>query len=309
MKCVIWGTGGVGGYVAGALAESGTEVVALTTRRHVTAIRENGLRVIRDSGDYTFPLAGTSSDPAEVGPADVVIATLKLYQLAESLDDLGPLIGPDTVIVTLENGVAAPGMIAEAYPNAHVAAGLTTMVSYVEDAGVIRQVGGTPRVVVAQSASDGVGAQTLARLVKAFDPGWVHASLSTALQHDLWRKFALIATFGGCCALANATIGEVRDCPDTRDLLTRSLAEVQQVAAAEGVTLTDDDLASIEHTLTKMAPTGTTSMQRDLREGKPSELDYLNGHLVDLAHAHDLSVQFHEIVTAVLRLHAARGHC
>lgn len=304
MRTVIWGTGGVGGYLAAALAQSGIDVGVVTTPRHATAIDTVGMRVERDGTLSSTPIPRIATSTLKAGPADVVVVALKLGQLEAALGDLGALLGPDTIIVTLQNGVAAPAMIAARYPDAHVAPGLVTMVSRIIAPGTVRLIGPTPTVRVARTAEDGHGADTLAAWAKAATGADLTVTVSTDIAHDLWYKFALITTFGGVCALANQPLGVIRDTPDTRALLERSLLEASAVAASQGVTLTDEDRRALMAGFDAADPAATTSMQRDLDARRPSELEHLNGHLVALAKEASIDVPFQEAATAILRLRA-----
>lgn len=304
-RLVVWGTGGVGGYVAAALARSGLEVSALTTPRHVEAIESGGLSVERNGDAERIDLA-VSADPKDIGQADVVICALKLYHLDAHVDDLAPLIGDNTRVLTLQNGVAAPELIHRAFPDVTVAPGLVTMVSEIVEPGHIRLIGPLPRIrcdARAGGSADEDGQTWIDRV----DPAWLRITCTDSLAHDLWVKFALIATFGGTCALADTTIGAICAHPETAALMEDSLREVRAVAAASGVELTDADLAGIVRTLRGMDPASTTSMQRDIAQGRASELDYLNGHIVDLARGFGIDVPFHRIVTAVLHERLTRA--
>ncbi|MDN6429900.1 MAG: hypothetical protein L0J79_08800, partial [Propionibacterium sp.] len=149
---------------------------------------------------------------------------------------------------------------------------------------------------------------TIAELVAALRRQGVRARTDRDIDHALWVKFALIATFGAVNTLAHATIGEVRSFAPTRALMLRSLEEVRQVAATRGVDLTPTDLSGVLDQLDAVSADSTTSMQRDLTAGRESELPDLNGALVDMADRAGLDIPFQRTATAVLSLHALRGH-
>lgn len=347
MKIALIGTGGIGGYFGACLIADGQEVHLVSTARHVEAISTHGLRITTDDGDRVVHPASVTTDPHHVGEVDLVLVALKMPQLRAGLDELAPLVGPHTVVVSLQNGVSAPEMLVHALGAGHVVPGLAVIVSWVEGPGHIRQIGGAPGLVVgehllpasrrpipslpdpdAPTRSDqhvGVPGpsthpstpparsgdplpSTIAELVAALRRQGVRASTDRDIDHALWVKFALIATFGAVNTLAHATIGEVRSFAPTRALMLRSLEEVRQVAATRGVDLTPTDLSGVLDQLDAVSADSTTSMQRDLTAGRESELPDLNGALVDMADRAGLDIPFQRTATAVLSLHALRGH-
>ncbi|MDN6795436.1 MAG: 2-dehydropantoate 2-reductase [Propionibacterium sp.] len=328
MKIALIGTGGIGGYFGACLIADGQEVHLVSTARHVEAISTHGLRITTDDGDRVVHPASVTTDPHHVGEVDLVLVALKMPQLRAGLDELAPLVGPHTVVVSLQNGVSAPEMLVHALGGGHVVPGLAVIVSWVEGPGHIRQIGGAPGLVVGEhllpasrrptpslpdpdappTHSGDPLPSTIAELVAALRRQGVRASTDRDIDHALWVKFALIATFGAVNTLAHATIGEVRSFAPTRALMLRSLEEVRQVAATRGVDLTPTDLSGVLDQLDAVSADSTTSMQRDLTAGRESELPDLNGALVDMADRAGLDIPFQRTATAVLSLHALRGH-
>ncbi|MDO4613938.1 MAG: ketopantoate reductase family protein [Actinomycetaceae bacterium] len=307
MTYAVVGTGGVGALCAAALSRGGADVACLTTPRHVEPLTANGLVIETGQGDYEAPVKIATANAHDIGPVNAVIVAVKLYQLDDVIASLSPLLTPETLIVSLLNGIEAPSRLAEAYPSAHVVPGITTMVSTLIEPGRARSLGPVPGLQLADHALDGTGSEQIARLVDSFDSSLIRAFATSDIDHLLWRKFALITTFGGVCALADAPIGAVRENPGTRALIDRSLAEARSVATAAGVNLSEDDIEGIVSALMAMDPDSTTSLQRDIAQGKRGELDGLNGRLVERAHALGIDVAFHETVCAVLDLRLARS--
>lgn len=314
MRIGVIGTGGIGAYYGAKLIEGGQEVHLVSTPRHVAAVRADGLQVTTDAGQTVVHPASITTDAREVGPVDVVLVTVKLYQLDDAIRHLDAMVGPSTIVVPLENGVTAPHVLEARVGADHVVPGLAVIVAFLEGAGRVRQIGARTgitvgaRTVAAQRDGTPGTDPRVAALVAALDSAGVDATAVDDIDRALWAKFALITTFGGVDVLAHATIGEVRQCPSTRALLGLSLDEVRAVANARGIGLTKEDTDGVLAKLDSLAPDATTSMQRDLQAGHPSELEDLNGAVVRLAGEVGVDVPFHSIATDVMRLHAERGH-
>ena len=327
MKIAVVGTGGIGGYYGMQLIAAGQEVHFLATARHVPPVRERGMLLSTDAGTEAFVPASITSDPAEIGPVDIVLTTVKLYNLRESMEQIAPLVGPETLVVTTQNGVTAPDTVAEYVGPERTVAGLCIIVSYIEEAGHIRQVGFTPKIQfgthpMAGPASTVPGGSSrapqeaieapatsadprIAALVEALNKGAVIASATPDIELALWRKFALITTFGGVGGLARATIGQVREYAPTRALQLQSLAEARAVANARGIALTEADTDAILAQLDELSPESTTSMQRDIAAMRPNELEDLNGALVRLGAEVGVDAPLHRIATACMGLRVA----
>lgn len=312
MRVAVIGTGGVGAFLGGALIDAGAEVHLVSTPRHVQAVRERGLSLTTDEGARVVTPASVCVDPSGIGTVDVVLLTTKLYQLEDALEWLAGLVGPDTLVVTLQNGVSAPSMVAERFGEDHVVPGLAVIVAWVEGPGQVRRTGPVPGITIgSRPLSAGQDAGVDARceaFVEAVRAGGLHADLAADVWRALWKKFSLITTMGGVNCLANATTGEVRAFAPTRDLMERSLDEVRAVANARGVALSRQDTEDVMAQLDGAAESSTTSMQRDLQAGHVSELPWLNATVVEMAAQAGVEVPFHTIATAVMSLFARRGH-
>lgn len=302
MKIVVVGTGGVGAYFGSRLLAGGAEVHFLTTPRQVEAISAGGVTVVADGEVSVHHPASVSADAAQIGPADAVLLAVKWYQLDAALKAAAPLIRPSTVLIPLQNGVTAPEVVAQQFGPSHVAPGIASLISFLEAPGRIRHVGRRAGLIVSDKTLTGENCGACAELVATLDRCGVDARTTDSIERELWKKFALITTFGGVCALADAPLGPVRSFPGTRNLLVESLQEVQNVAGVYGVTLDAGDLEHIMTQLDASAWEATSSMQRDLSEGKPSELDHLNGELVRLADRKKVPVPLQRTIVAVLAL-------
>lgn len=313
MKIAIIGTGGIGAYYGARLIADGQEVHWITTARHVAAIAERGLIAHTDNdGEGVFHPASVTTNPADIGVVDVVVVTVKLYQLEAALQGIDALIGPETIVFSTQNGVTAPQVLAQYVGESHVVPGICYILAYLNGPGEVTQKGAKPALTAGPHTMDALAAHEagedprIRSFVDALSRSGVAAQIDPQIRHAQWMKFALIVTFGGVCGLADSTIGEVRSYGPTAALLRESLREVQEVAGTQGIDLTDEQMEGIMARFAIQDPAGTTSMQRDIADGKPSELEELNGALVAMARETGVSVPLQETALAVLGMRAAR---
>ena len=232
---------------------------------------------------------------------------VKTYQLESAAPALKPLIGPDTVVVPLLNGVTAHEVLRRHLPMGSVVGGLCAVFSQIESPGVIRMGGNTKTVVVGEL--DGPPSDRLDRLVDIWKGQGIEASQSGDILAALWTKFVFIASTGGVTSVARVPVAGVRSLPPTRELLTEGFREVETVARSLGVDLAPD---VVEKTLTMvdgLDPQVTTSMQRDVAAGRLFELEAFSGTVVRLGRDRNVSTPIHEAIYALLlpMLTAASG--
>ncbi len=282
MRIAVMGTGGVGGYFGGLLARNGEDVIFIARGVHLQALQQTGLRVESVHGDFTVRTVQATDRPASVGPVDVVLFATKTYQLEAAARAMEPLIGPGTAIVPLHNGVDAAERTAEIVGHDHVLGGLCYVGSMIAGPGIIRQQSQFRRVIVGEMPwNTGCGAVTsrVRSLVDALAAAGATAEATADIQAARWTKFAFIAPFSGVGAVARAPAGEINASSETRQMLHAAIAEVVAVAAAEGVHLPDEP-AKTQAFCDALAPHITASMQRDVLDGKPSELESMIGAVV-----------------------------
>ncbi|HMQ29665.1 MAG TPA: 2-dehydropantoate 2-reductase [Chloroflexaceae bacterium] len=280
MRFAIIGVGGVGGYFGGRLAEAGHEVYLLARGAHLAAIRAEGLRVLSPLGDFTARPAGATDSPAKVGPVDVVLVGVKAWQLPEAAPSLAPLIGPATAVVPLLNGVEAAEIVAGAVGREHTMGGLCRISAALEAPGVIRHVGMEPSVVFGEL--DNSRTPRAEALLAALAGAGVRASIAADIAVATWEKFMLICAWSGLGAVTRAPIGVWRALPETRALAEQVVAEVAAVARARGVAVPPGAEAATLAFIDGVPPGGLASLQRDLVEGRPSELEAQSGAVVRL---------------------------
>ena len=295
MPITIFGTGAVGAYFGGRLAEAGEDVAFVARGDHLRAIRERGLRVTSIAGDFTIHPARASDDPAALGPADVILVAVKAWQVAEAVAGMRPLLGPDTFVVPLLNGVEAPDQLAEALGPDRVLGGLCRIVAWIEAPGHIRHAGVDPWIGFGELS--GGTSERAQRLGAAFArTRGVTAQVLPDVRAELWRKLMFIAAMSGVGAVTRAPIGVVRGRPETRRLLERAVQEIHAVAAASGVTLPPSAVAETLAYVDSLPDEATASMQRDILAGRPSELDAQSGAVARLAARAGVEAPVHDFL-------------
>ena len=281
MRIAVIGAGGVGGYFGGRLAQAGLDVTFLARGATLQALRERGLRVESVRGDFALERVQATDDASVVGPVDAVLLAVKAWQIPEVARTLAPMLGPDTVVVPLENGIDAPDVLVPIVGREHVAGGLCAIVSYIVEPGHIRHAAFEPIVMFGELDNSHSG--RIERLRAAFEQAGVDAQVPQDIHHSMWTKFLFIAVMSGVGALTRVPIGVWRAVPEIRDLVTTGLREVVALAKARGIDLGDDAVEKTWQRYDALAPASTASLQRDIMDGKPSELDAQLGAIVRLA--------------------------
>jgi len=281
MKIAVVGVGGVGGYFGGRLAQAGVDTTFIARGATLEALRTRGLRVDSIHGDFHLEQVNATDDPASVGPVDAILMTVKAWQVPEAAKNLGPMLGPDTMVVPLENGVDTPDVLEGIVGREHVVGGLCAIVSFIAAPGHIKHVAYDPFVVFGEL--DNRRTERIERLRAAFAKANVAAQVPDDIQHSMWTKFLFIAPFSGIGAVTRVPVGVWRSTPEVRAIADQALHELVAVAKARGVNLGEDAVAKTWERYDAMAPPSTASMQRDVMEGKPSELDAQLGAIVRYA--------------------------
>jgi 2-dehydropantoate 2-reductase len=293
MKIAVIGAGGVGGYFGGRLAQAGHEVIFIARGAHLAAIQRDGLRVDSIKGDFLVHPTATA-DPAEVGPADVVLVAVKAWQVPEVALQIPPLLGPETMVVPLQNGVEAPDQLRVVLPAKAVLGGLCRIFAFIEAPGHIRHVGTEPYIAFGEW--DNIHTSRAEGLLSALVSAGIRAEIPPNIQVAMWNKFIFIAAMSGVGAVTRAPIGVVRSLPATRGLLENALREAQRVAQALSIAVPETIIDNTLQFIDKLDPTSIASMQRDIMEGRPSELEAQNGAVVRLGEAVGVAVPTHQFI-------------
>lgn len=299
MRIAVFGTGGVGGYFGGRLAQAGEEVTFIARGPHLEAIRRDGLSVQSLDGDFVVRPARATDDPRTAAPADAVLLGVKAWQVREAGRALRPLLERGGFAVPLQNGVEAADELAAEVGPERVVGGLCKIFSYVAGPGRIRHAGVAPRIEFGER--DGRTSERVDRLRAAFEKA-VGVSVGTPsdITAALWEKFLFIAPFSGVGAVTRMPAGPLRSAPESREILETAMREVFDLARARGVGLRKDAVARTMGYVDGLPPDGTASMQRDILEGRPSELEYQTGAVVRLGREAGVPVPVNSFIYRIL---------
>ncbi|HEY9529118.1 MAG TPA: ketopantoate reductase family protein [Anaerolineales bacterium] len=275
MKILIMGTGGVGGYYGGLLAQQGNEVTFISRGAHLYAIRHEGLKVKSIHGDFKVFPANATEDPAKVEPVDLVLFCVKTYNTDEAAEGIRPVIGPRTAVLSLQNGVDAAERIGKLVGMEHVIGGATWLSSAVEEPGVIKQISQFRRIVFGELA--GGRSERLQSIFEVLNSTGVTVEVSEDIQKVLWTKFVFISAVSALGSITRLPMGDYRAVPETRNLLSGIMQEVEALARAQGIPLDPDvvqkSLEFMDHTAPHIKP----SMQLDVESGRRTELESMVG--------------------------------
>jgi 2-dehydropantoate 2-reductase len=299
MKIAVFGAGGVGGYFGGRLAQAGEQVIFIARNAHLQAMQANGLRVDSIRGDFTLPEVQAFEHPAQVGTVDFVLLAVKAWQVPEAAEALKPMLGEHSGVIFLGNGIEAPDQLCEALGLAHVLGGLTRISAALAGPGHIRHVGIDP--FIAFGELDGRPSARVQALRQVFErTQGVTVGTPADILAAIWEKFIFIAAISGVGSVTRVPAGALRSIPETRALLQAAIAETATLARARGVhvgaQIETQTLAFIDG----MAPGVTASMQRDIMDGRPSELEAQNGAVARLGRLAGLPTPIHDFIYASL---------
>ena len=278
IRIAVLGAGGVGGYFGGRLAAAGHEVTFVARGEHLAALRRDGLAVESVGGDFTVAPVRATDDTGEVGEVDYVLLGVKTWQLEPAIASLKPLIGPDTAVITTQNGVEAPHQVAAAIGREAVLPGAVEVIAFLDGPGRVRQIGGGGKLTFAEW--DNRRTARVEQLRDALQGSGLIGSVAPDIWAALWSKFLALGSVGAIATLAGAPYGVLRTRPGTRQLILDSMTEIQQVAKASGINLPIDAVATTMAFLDSLPEAGTTSLQRDINAGRPSELEAWTGAVV-----------------------------
>jgi 2-dehydropantoate 2-reductase len=297
MRIAIVGAGGVGGLIGGLLARCGADVAFVARGAHLAALRQRGLEVKSPLGEFRVSVRA-SDDPSALGPADAVLVAVKGWQVKEVAPRLAPLLAAKGFAVPLQNGVDAGDELARALGDERVAGGVCFLSAWMESPGVVRHIGDLLRVVLGER--HGGGSARLDALAAALQAAGVDAVVDEDVEAAAWEKFVFIAALSGVGAVTRAPLGVVRSLPETRALLRAAMEEVAAVARARGVRLAPEAVARALAIVDRFPPETTSSMQRDIQGGRPSELREQTGAVVRLGREASVPVTANAFLLAAL---------
>ena len=303
MDIAVMGAGGVGGYFGGLLARAGHNVTFIARGPHLEAIRSNGLRV-ESGNDGIFTVPGNATDdPTSVGPQDLVLFTVKMYDNEDAIRAIGPMVGPDTIVLTLQNGINNGERLVEVYGADRVMIGSAYLEGRISEPGVVTQ--GGPGAASFGERTIGISERG-ERLYQVFsDANW-RVDLLENMTGMLWKKFAYLSGSAGVCAASGCAYGELRTVPETRDAIEAAIAEALAVGEASGAPLEPDSLEWSMNALDNFPATGMASLAKDFAEGRPVELEGLTGVVIRMGREHGVPTPVNDALYAVLKPRANR---
>lgn len=278
MKIAVIGAGAVGGYFGGRLAFAGSEVVFFVRGKTLEALRTGPLRVQSIEGDFEVNVRATD-DPGEVGEVDAVLFAVKAWQVPEAAAAIQKMPGEKSVVVPLQNGMNAPAELAAVLGSGRVAGGLCRIVAEAKGPGQIDHYWAEPSLAFGE-LEPLANAEVLAQLRDAFVAAGVRCDIPRNIATAMWQKFLFIAPWGSLGAVTQLPVGPLRDAPESRARLVQALDEVAAIARAEGSDLGADSVSKTLAILDALPAETTSSMQRDIMAGRPSELEAQTGAVV-----------------------------
>ena len=298
MRIAVMGAGSTGGYFGGMLARGGNEVTLIARGAHLDAIRSGGLKIIRDDEEFTVQCQATD-DPSEVGHVDLALICVKTYQSDAALPLMKPLVGPETTVLCLQNGVDSYLKAAEILGEQAVLPGAAFIEAAMLGPGKIRQSGTLVRIIMGES--DGAESPRCQAIRDAFIGSGVPAEILPDIRAGQWEKFLFIATMAGVTSMARATLAELMPQPHWRNVVLACLAEIDKVARASGVGLPPDIVAKTVSSIEEHLADLQASMHTDLMVGRPLELDALNGAVVRAGIEAGVATPVNGVIYAMLK--------
>ena len=278
MKILVYGAGGVGGYFGARLAESGNKVSFIARGEHMRAIKESGLQLESINGDITVDPELVTSDINEVETPDLVLLGVKSWQLPKVASELKKIISRDTIVLPLQNGADNYEKLTEILPKENVLAGLCFIVSYIEKPGKIKHASFEPRIVFGEA--DNSRSKRISMISNLFSEAKIDYLNPDNIQLEIWKKFLFICTISGIGGLTRVSIDKIRNSSYLLDLMKQTSAEIKSVANAKDIPLNDEHIEKAFQIIENQPQGTTASTQRDIMEGKPSEIENFNGFIV-----------------------------
>jgi len=294
MRIAVMGSGGVGGYFGGLLAKSGEDVTFIARGEQLRALQADGLHVESIHGNFTVNPASATDDPSSVGAVDAILFATKTGQIEEAAEAMRPMVGPDTVILPLQNGVDASERLTHIFGAEPVLGGTCHVVSLVAAPGSIQQKSEFRRITLGEL--DGQITPRVQALGDALSASGAQVEVSANMNGARWTKFVFIASFSGVGAVARVPAGELMACPEAREMLEGAMREIEALALASKVELAPDIVATTMDFCDNLSPGTTASMMRDIWEGKPSELEAQNGYVAKSGARLGVAVPIHTFI-------------
>ena len=300
MRIGIMGSGGLGGYFGARLAQGGADVHFIARGKHLQAMRDQGLRIEGPTPLHLRQVNATD-DPREVGVVDVVMLGVKLWDTDHAIAQMRPMVGPDTAIISFQNGVLKDQYLRAAFNPRQIMGGVGYVATTIDRPGVIRQTGPMQRLIFGEF--DGSRSARGEALLASCLAGGIAAELSSHILREIWQKYVFLVGLSGTTTTMRTTIGPIRSNPQTRAFLSDVMQEVISVGQAQGVELPQDYLAAAMQRADTVAEDMTSSMHHDLERGNPLEVRWLSGGVVELGREKGIATPLNRAIADILALH------
>jgi 2-dehydropantoate 2-reductase len=304
MRILIMGSGGIGGYYGARLTEAGHEVVFVARGAHLEAMQQRGLELReRDGTSRTIPVTAVRY-PAEAGGTfDFILFAVKTYDTAEAAAAIEPVVGPETCVIPIQNGVDSTEQIAQVIPADRVLAGSALLSAQIDEPGVIRRL--STQTISTIGEPTGPRTERVERIVAAFNAAGCEDVVATdAAQRVLWEKFMFLAPIASVNSATGLSTGHIRAVPEGRETVLAMQREIRAVGLASGVNLPEESAQRVEQMFLRLPDTHTVSMQRDFIAGRRVELESLAGSVVRRGRQHDVPTPIFSTVYGILRARA-----
>jgi 2-dehydropantoate 2-reductase len=301
MKIAVMGAGGVGGYFGAKLAASGEEVHFIARGAHLEAMQKNGLQVLSANGDVRLKPGNATGDPASVGPVDLVMIAVKLWATEDALRDAKPMVGPNTAVVSFQNGVVAVDAIAKQYGKERTLGGVANIAAVIEKPGVIRHTG--TMAILSIGELEGKPSARTKTFLDACSKAGIQARVSDDIQKTIWEKYVFLVAASAMTSLTRLPLGAIREDPDTRALTRQIMSEVVAVGRAKAVNLDSDLADKLLERLDGMPREMVASMLGDLERGNRLELPWLSGGVVEMGKQLGVATPANGFIVAALKLY------
>jgi 2-dehydropantoate 2-reductase len=302
VRIAVMGSGGVGGYFGARLVQGGADVHFIARGSHLAAMREGGLAIEGGPSPIHLPKVNVTDDPKTIGPVDIVMFCVKLWDTETAARQLLPLMRPTTGVISFQNGVQKDDMLRPILGDKALVGGVAYVGTSIGRPGVIAQTGSLQRLVFGEY--DNHRSARVETFHEVCRRGSINAEISDDVRRSIWEKYVSLVAMSGATAGMRKTIGPIRSHPLTRQFLFELAREVVAVGRAHGVALPEDYAEQRKAFFDSWPPEMTTSMHHDLQQGKPLELRWLSGGVVDLGAAVGVPTPMNRAVRDLLILHA-----
>jgi 2-dehydropantoate 2-reductase len=303
VRIAVIGSGGVGGYFGARLARGGADVHFVARGAHHAAMRERGLAIEGGPQAIHLPKVNVTDDPKTIGPVDIVMFCVKLWDTESTARTLRPIMKPQTGVISFQNGVQKDDMLRPIFGNDAIMGGVAYVGTHIARPGVIAQTGSLQRLVVGEY--DGRRTERLEAFAQASQRGGIDVEISDDIRRSIWEKYVSLVAMSGATTAMRHTIGPIRSNPLTRQFLIDLAREVVAVGRAHGVNLPADYAEQRIPFFDAWPPDMTTSMHHDIQNGKPLEVQWLAGGVVELGKKVGVPTPMNRAVRDILVLHAA----